>query len=108
MATPRRITPRATPTPTPAFPPFDKPLDGATGSGLPDASAASESPDWVAMEVVHDDSPTDVVSGSGGEVVAASADVVDVIEVLVAGEVGNDVGSVAVPYGSQYCSQIFQ
>jgi hypothetical protein len=61
------------------------------------------------MAVVHEDSSTEVVSDSTDEVVvAASVDTVDVFEVFVAAAVGNDVGSVAVPYGSQYCSQIFQ
>lgn len=89
--------------PTPAFPPLDRPPEPDAGSEGPVASAASESPDWVAMAVVHEDISV-VVSSAADEV--AVVDFVDADEV--AGAVGYEVGSVAVPVGSQYCSQIFQ
>ena len=58
------------------------------------------------MAVVHEDISV-VVSPAANEVaVVASVDFVNVNEV--AGAVEYDVGSVAVPVGSQYCSQIFQ
>jgi hypothetical protein len=58
------------------------------------------------MAVVHEDISVAVSSAVDEVAVVASIDLVDADEV--AGAVGYEVGSVAVPVGSQYCSQIFQ
>jgi hypothetical protein len=98
------------------LPPADRPpwledVDSAT----PDASASSESPVSVASALeVHEGSKAEVVDSSVvDEVVAAS--VVETLRVVldemsedVAGDVGYDFGSVAVPVGSQYSLQMPQ
>jgi hypothetical protein len=98
------------------LPPADRPpwledVDSAT----PDASASSESPVSVASALeVHEGSKAEVVDSSVvDEVVAAS--VIETLRVVldemsedVAGDVGYDFGSVAVPVGSQYSLQMPQ
>jgi hypothetical protein len=114
IAAPIRIRPRATPTPTPALPPVESPPEDVD-SAAPDASDNSELPVSVASALdVHEDSKAEVVDSSvADEVVAAS--VVETSRVVfdemsedVAGDVGYDFGSVAVPVGSQYSLQIPQ
>jgi hypothetical protein len=117
IAAPIRRRPRATPTPTPALPPADRPpwLEDLE-SAMPDASASSESPVSVASALeVHEDSKAEVVDSSVADEVVEAASVVETLRVVVdeisedvAGDVGYDFGSVAVPVGSQYCLQMPQ